>query len=448
MNLRKNLENGLKRFSHRDTLIQMVNRVILYFGGAICFYLILWGINRFFPLFFLGKEFFTLISLVSTGLAIGITFLRRKTLFEVARFIDKKSKLKERISTAWEFSSKKKDIFVPFLLRDALSKLQEIKTSSVFPYYFPSQSKYLFYALIVIFLFLSLSHFPFLYMRKRRVYLYQQVNTLKSISRELLEQGKRENLKSVTLFVPRLEELSEKTERGEIGPEELLKAYEYLREEMKAKIEEKKRELLQKLNSLLQREKQESSFKDKLQEAIEAIKKEEYKRAGELLRESSLSREKKELKELESLSKAQEELERDSRYLSNRVKKEVKDQKENFRGIAEKDNQKEEFLSTEIKSFGGVSPYSPLSSKEKGKEGVPPEAKQEGSLSKVEGEKEDTLLMSLVEELFLPDSPLGLKEREAFSSYRRFMINKIFEEKIPADYKERVKEYFTSLEPK
>ncbi len=445
MKIKNILKPNLKKFSHRDTLIQMINRVILYSGGTICLYLTLWGINKFFPLSFLGKDFFILISLISVGLAISITLLQRKTLFEIACFIDKKSELKERVSTAWELSLKKeKNIFTPFLLKDTLSQIEGIKTSYVFPYHPPPQVMYLLYALIVIFLFLSLSYFPSLNMEKRRKYLYQEANILKTLSKELLEEGKRENLKSVTLLIPRVKELSEKTGKGEIGPEELLKAYDYLQKEIEARIQEKKRELLQKLNSLLQKEKQGSSLQRKLQEAMEAIKKGEYEKARKLLEKFSLPGEKKELKELESLSKARKNFEKNYERLSNQLKK-GKDQKESFPKIAQESDKKEEVLSKEIKSSVGVSSLFPLPPK--GKE-APLEPKKEGELSKVKGQEEDSLLMSLIENLFLPDSSIGLKEREAFSSYQKLMINKLFEEKIPGTYKERVKEYFTSLEPK
>jgi len=445
MKLKNILKTKLKKFSHRDTFIQIVNRIILYWGGTICFYLTLWGINKFFPLSFLGKDFFILISLISVGLAISIALLQRKTLFEIACFIDKKSELKERVSAAWEFSlKKKKNIFTPFLVKDTLSQLKGIKTSYVFPYHPPPQVMYLLYTLIVIFLFLSLSYFPSLHKEKRRTYLYQEANILKALSEELSEEGKRENLKSVALLVPRVKELSEKTGKGEIGPNELLKAYDYLQEEIEARIQEKKGELLQKLNSLLQKEKQGSSLQRKLQEAMESIKKGEYEKARKLLEEFPLPGEKKELKELESLSKAKEDFEESYERLSNQLKKD-KDQKESFPKMAQESDKKEEVLSKEIKSSVGVSSRSLLSSKEKE---TLLEPKKEGELSKVKGQGEDSLLMNLIENLFLPDSSRGLKEREAFSSYQKLMINKLFEEKIPGTYKERVKEYFTSLEPK
>jgi len=448
MKIKKILKTKLKKFSYRDTFIQIINRLILYWGWSICLYLTLWGINKFFPLPFLGKDFFLLISLISVGLAISITFLRRKTLFEIACFIDKKSELKERVSTAWEFSLKKKEnIFTPFLVKDTLSELQEIKTSHVFPYYPPSQVMYLLYTLIVIFLFLSLSYFPSLNMEKRRTYLYQEANILKALSEELSEEGKRENLKSVTLLVPRVKELSEKTSEGKIGPEELLKAYDYLQEEIEARIQEKKRELLQELNSLLQKEKQGSSLQRKIQEAMEAIKKGEYEKARKLLEEFPLPGEKKELRELESLSKAKKDFEKSYERMSNQLKKDEA-RKESFPEIAQETSEKEKALFEEIKSLGGISPYSSSPSKEKEEKEVFLEPKKEGELSKVKGQGEDSLLMSLIENLFLPDSSIGLKEREAFSSYQKLMINRLFEEKIPGTYKERVKEYFTSLEPK
>lgn len=445
MKLKNILKIKLKKFRQRDTFIQIVNKVILYWGWAICLYLTLWGINKFFSLSFLGKNLFILISLISIGLAISITFLQRKTFFEVAYFIDKESKLKERVSTAWEFSlRKKKNVFTPLLVKDTLSQIKGIKTSSIFPYHLPSETRYLFYTLIVILLFLSLSYFPSFNMGKRRTYLYQEANILKNLSEELSKEGKRGNLKSITLLVPRVKELSEKTGKGKIGLKELSKAYDYLQKEIEARIQERKRELLQKLSSLLQKEKQGSSLQRKLQEAIKSIKEGEYEKAGKLLEKFSLPKEKEELKGLASLSKTKKIFEKNYERLSNQLKKN-KDQKESFPKIAQESGKEGKVLSKEIKSSIGVSSRSPLPSK--GKE-TPLGPKKEGELSKVKGQKENSLLMSLIENLSLPNSSTRLKEREAFVSYQKLMVNKLFEEKIPGTYKERVKKYFISLEPK
>ncbi|GAI23217.1 unnamed protein product [marine sediment metagenome] len=76
------------------------------------------------------------------------------------------------------------------------------------------------------------------------------------------------------------------------------------------------------------------------------------------------------------------------------------------------------------------------------------ELEEKGELSKVESQlKQGYFFMRLLQGIADTSDKSGLSAEEAFFSYKKEMMNRLTEERIPLSYKEQIKKYFSSLEP-
>ena len=249
--------------------------------------------------------------------------------------------------------------------------------------------------------------------------------------------------------------------------EQALQAYSSLESKITQELKMTQAELLERLKSL-EEGKWESVDEEKLSQIKEALQKEEYGKAKDLLEQVSKEGRGKEgeellsyAKELESLSKmrklvregrqrlkegsGKEKEEKLARMAESEGKPALKgDEKNEGHSLAQEEGfELGQGLAEGPSPFPGRSPSFRVGEEEEF------EVDEEGRLVKVKGQLEQgSFLMSLLRDISRSPEKGGSSTKQALISYGEMMINKLAGEKIPLSYKEQVKRYFSSLEPK
>ena len=113
----------------------------------------LWGLliagillvaNRFFPLLIPIESTIALLIIIASTIAVGLSLMRKIDPFEVARFVDQRLNLKERLGTALEAMGRGEiGDFAILQIRDAARAAQEILPATVVSYTVPRTLKWL-----------------------------------------------------------------------------------------------------------------------------------------------------------------------------------------------------------------------------------------------------------------------------------------------------------------
>ena len=146
------IENRLSVIRRRMQLNLFLNQLARFgFWGLVAAGMLLL-LNHFFPLPFPVSLAVLLPIAIGFSSALCVSLLRRPNLFAVARTVDNRLNLKERLSTALEANQRGKsdDDFVRLQIEDTVHVARAIVPAASFPYTFPPTLKWIPIALLLI----------------------------------------------------------------------------------------------------------------------------------------------------------------------------------------------------------------------------------------------------------------------------------------------------------
>ncbi len=404
---------------------------------------------------------------VFCGLGVAIYLIldrqQRISFFGLASQIDKKLGLEERVSTAWEYQSRKRPKeLIQFLTKDALCHLQGVRASQVFPYHWFKRGKYVIYLLIAISLVSFSSYFlPFPARGKiDSADLFQEEEQLLTNPGQKLIKKGEENFERVSLLALQMRELGKDLYYDNLEEEQIFQAYHELDQKIAAALEKTATSLLGKLEGLRE-EKGRTIDENQLSKLMEALEKEDYQRVNNFLQQYPLEEKFNEIEGLQALEMMKETLRRSYQRSKEELGKEKSDQepgggipgkemnsppaengKDDRYGLGE---EKETDFLADLGLATGSLPGNTSSNYEKEKI---IELEDKGELSKVESQlNQGYFLMTFLQGIADTSDKSELSAEEAFFSYKKEMMNRLTGERIPLSYKEQIKKYFSSLEP-
>ncbi len=441
----------LKEFTRRYHFLRAGKCLINYFLCTLSAYLALLLFDKFVTLPSAWPLFFC----VSCGLGIVIYLIldrrQRISVFWLASEIDKKLGLEERVSTAWEYQNRKRPKeLIQFLTKDALSHLEGVKTSQAFPRRWFERGKYLIYLLIPILLVSFSNHFLAFPPRDKIDFpdLFQEEGQLlMDLGQELTRNGE-ENLERHSLLALEMRELGKDIYYNNLEEEQILQSYHRLGEEIAAALEKTATSLLGKLKGLRQ-EKRGAIGENLLSNLMKALEKQDYQRANGLLQQYPLQEQIDEIEELQALQMMQKTLRKSYQRSRDELAGRRSDHEaggtipgKEMNSVPAENGK--DFLS-DLDLATGSLPGNTSSNYEKGKI---IDLEEKGELTKVESQlNQSYFLMRLLQGIDDTSEESGLSAEDAFFSYKKEMMNRLTEERIPLSYKEQIKKYFSSLEP-
>jgi len=398
-------------------------------------------------------------ALCGVGIAIYLVLDRqcRISFFGLASQIDEKLKLEERVSTAWEYRSQKKSKeLIQLLIKDALRHLQGIKARQVFPCYWFKRSKYAIYLFIAILVVSFYGYFlPFPPRGKiDSPDLFQEEGQLlMNLGEKLMEKGRSENLERASLLALQMRELGKDIYYNNLKEDQVLQAYHQFDQQIAAALEKTATALLEKLKGLRE-EKGESLGQNQFSKLMEALEKEDYQRVNNLLQEYSRKEKFDETEDLQALEMMKKTLARSYQRAKEEYRKEKSDEelagtipgREDWKDQGYGSAGEEERNS--LLDLGLAKGSLPGNTSSDDKEEKIIELEEKGKLTRVESQfNQGSFLMTLLKSISDSSDESGLSAEKAFFSYKKEMMNRLTEERIPLSYKEQIKKYFSSLEP-
>ena len=466
MKIEEILAVKLLEFERRLRFVQTGKSVATFLCIGLGAYLCLCILDKFVSLPLNWPALFLAVCGLGTASGFFVGRFRRISPLSVACRVDEALSLQERVSTAWEYRSEgRSNELVPLLIKNAVRCLQEVKPSKVFPHQWLKRGRYVAYLLIGIFLVSYLFPFPFEGAAPPSS-LREEGRSLMRSAERLMEK-RPEALRRASSLARQMRQLGEEMYQRKLEEEQALQAYSSLESKIAQELKMTQAELLEKLKSL-EKGKWESVDEEKLSQIKEALQKEEYGKAKDLLEQMSKEGKGKEgeellsyAKELESLSKMRKLVREGHQRLKEGSGKEKEEKLARITKSEEesalKGNEKNEAHSlAQEEGFElgqglaeGSSPFPGRSPSFRVGEEEEFEVDEEGRLVKVKGQLEQgSFLMSLLRDISRSPEKGGSSTKQALISYGEMMINKLAGEKIPLSYKEQVKRYFSSLEPK
>jgi hypothetical protein len=453
----------LKEFSRRYHFLRTGKCLINWFLCTLSAYLALLLFDKFVSL----PSAWPLFFFVFCGLGIAIYLIldrqQRVSFFWLASQIDKKLGLEERVSTAWEYQSRKRPKeLIQFLTKDALCRLQGVRTSQVFPCRWFERGKYVIYLLIGISLVSFSSYFLPFPPRGKIDFpdLFQEEGQLlMNLGQKLIRRGE-DNLERASLLALEMRELGKDIYYKNLEEEQIFQAYHQLSQEIAAALKKTAASLLGKLKGLRE-EKGGAIDENRLSKLIEALEKEDYQGVNHLLQQYPLQEQIDEIGELQALQMMEKTLGKSYQRSKEELGKKESDQEpwgaipgkemnsppaENGKddGYSSAEEKERDFLADLGLATGSLPGNT--SSNYKKEEII--ELEEKGELSKVESQlKQGYFFMRLLQGIADTSDKSGLSAEEAFFSYKKEMMNRLTEERIPLSYKEQIKKYFSSLEP-
>jgi len=453
----------LEEFSRRYHFLRRGECLINWLLLSLVGYLVVLLFDKFVSL----PPGWPLIFLALCGLSIAIYLVlnrqRRISFFELASQIDEKLKLEERISTAWEYQNRKrpKEI-IQLLTRDALCHLQKVRVSQVFPCYWFKRGKYAIYLLTAILL-VSFSGYFFPFSSKSKIdspdLFQEEGQLLMNVAQKLIKKGRSESLERASLLALQMRELGKDIYYKNLKEDQAFSAYHQLDKEIVAALEKSRNSLLEKLKRL--REEGKTLAQGEFSKLMKALEKGDYQRVNNLLQGHSLQEKFDETKDLQALEMMRKTLRRSYKQAKEKSGKKKSDEKlaeavsNKEMGLPNREDGKDEghslvkekernFLSDSGPGEGSLPGNT--SSDDKKEKRV--ESEEKGKLNRIEGQfDQGSFLMSLLKGISDSSHKPGFSTEKAFFSYKKEMMNRLAEERIPLSYKEQIKKYFSSLEP-
>jgi len=469
MKIEEILAVKLLEFERRLRFVQTGKSVATFLCIGLSAYLCLCILDKFVSLPLNWPALFLAVCGLSTASGFFVGRFRRISPLSVACRVDEALSLQERVSTAWEYRSEgRSNELVPLLIKDAVRCLQEVKPRKVFPHQWLKRGRYVAYLLIGIFLVSSFSHlFPFPFEDAAPPSSLREEGRSLMRSAERLMEKRPEALRRASSLTRQMRQLGEEMYQRKLEEEQALQAYSSLESKITQELKMTQAELLEKLKSL-EEGKWESVDEEKLSQIKEALQKKEYGKAKDLLEQMSKEGKGKEgeellsyAEELESLSKMRKLVREGRQRLKEGSGKEKEEKlarmtksEEESALKGDKKNEGHSLAQEEGFVLGqglaeGPSPFPGRSPSFRVGEEEEFEVDEEGRLVKVKGQLEQgSFLMSLLRDISRSPEKGGSSTKQALISYGEMMINKLAGEKIPLSYKEQVKRYFSSLEPK
>lgn len=462
----------VREFSQRYRSVYTGKVVITSLCYGLSAYLALSILDKFVPL----SLNWLVILLTICGLATTIGVLVGRShpigLLWVARQIDKKLGLKERVSTAWEYQGQKtSNELVPLLIRDTVRQLAGIQPQRVFPYHWLKRAKYLVYLSIGILVFPLLSYLVIPHLPLKNgdapASLEEEGRLLMELANKVARKERLKHLRRASRLASQMRVMGGDLSYQKLKEEQVLQAYDSLQKEIVQALETTRGELLKGLGSWINEGKWGSLDQDRLSELKEALQKEEYERISHLLSKPSMRegvdirRLLDYLEDLEALKMMREPV----RESCQRLKESAFDEGDGERGVRVTSREKksltpdlpekspaygglphEDFLGEQRLTRGYGSFPGKSSSFETEEEVL--EFDERGNLVKLRSQFDrGTFLMSLLRSISRSSNQSGSSTEKILVSYRERIMNKLAGEKIPLSYKEQVKKYFSSLEP-
>ncbi len=453
----------LKEFSRRYHFLRTGKCLINWFLCTLSAYLALLLFDKFVSLPSAWPLFFS----VFCGLGIAIYLIldrqQRISFFWLASQIDRKLELEERVSTAWEYQSRKRPKeLIQFLTKDALCHLQGVRTSQAFPCRWFERGKYVIYLLIPISL-VSFSSYFFPFPPRGKVdfpdLFQEEGQLLMNLGQKLIRRGE-ENLERASLLALEMRELGKDMYYENLEEQQIFQAYHQLSQEIAAALKKTAASLLGKLKGLRE-EKGGAIDENQLSKLIEALEKEDYQGVNDLLQQYPLQEQIDEIGELQALQMMDKTLGKSYQRSREELGKRESDQepwgaisgremnsppaangKDDGYSLAEE--KERDFLADSGLTTGSL----PGNTSSNHKEEKIIELEEKGQLTKVESQlNQGYFFMRLLQGIADTSDKSGLSAEEAFFSYKKEMMNRLTEERIPLSYKEQIKKYFSSLEP-
>lgn len=453
----------LKEFSRRYHFLRTGKCLINWFLCTLSAYLALLLFDKFVSLPSAWPLFFCVFC--GLGIAIYLILVRQQRIsfFWLASQIDKKLGLEERVSTAWEYQSRKRPKeLIQFLTKDALCHLQGVRTSQAFPYRWFERGKYVIYLLIGISLVSFSSYFLPFPPRGKIDFpdLFQEEGQLlMNLGQKLIRRGEG-NAERASLLALEMRELGKDIYYKNLEEEQIFQAYHQFSQEIAAALKKTATSLLGKLEGLRE-EKGGAIDENQFSKLMEALEKEDYQGVNDLLQQYPLQEQIDEIGELQALQMMEETLRKSYQRSKEELGKKESDQEpwgaipgkemnsppaENGKddGYSSAEEKERDFLADLGLATGSLPGNA--SSNYKKEEII--ELEEKGELSKVESQlKQGYFFMRLLQGIADTSDKSGLSAEEAFFSYKKEMMNRLTEERIPLSYKEQIKKYFSSLEP-
>lgn len=236
--IKKKVEQVLRRLRFIIFLDELVTGLLISLI-AICLYL---SLDKF--AHWLWEPWQVIGGLVILGILIGfLLFIRRRvTLFDAALCIDEKMQLKERITSALEFSSQlDKSPLIPILVEDAARHAEQVHPKNVLPFRLP---KYFQYLTGLVVLAVVLGFVPYYHAEQRQAQLAtikvlkQEGKKLEELSKQLGDEEQGQNMKEFKETAKRLDEVGKALQQPKINEKEALAKLAKLTEELQ-KTQEK-----------------------------------------------------------------------------------------------------------------------------------------------------------------------------------------------------------------
>ena len=453
----------LKEFSRRYHFLRTEKCLVNWFLCTLSAYLALLLFDKFVSL----PSAWLLFFFVFCGLGIAIYLIldrqHRISFFWLASQIDKKLGLEERVSTAWEYQGRKRPKeLIQFLTKDALCHLHGVRTNQAFPCRWFERGKYVIYLLIGISLVSFSSYFlPFAPRGKIDFpdLFQEEGQLLMNLGEKLMRRGE-ENPERASLLPLQMRELGKDIYYKNLEEEQIFQAYHQLSQEIAAALKKTATSLLGKLRGLRE-EKGGAIHENQLSKLMEALEKEDYQGVNDLLQQYPLQEQIDEIGELQTLQMMEKTLRKSYQRSKEELGKKKTDQEpggailgremnspptENGKhdGYSLVEEKERDFLS-DLGLATGSLPGNTSSNHKKEKV---IELEEKGELSKVESQLDQGyFFMRLPQDITDISDKSGLSAEEAFFSYKKEMMNRLTEERIPLSYKEQIKKYFSSLEP-
>jgi hypothetical protein len=453
----------LQEFSRRYRFLRTEKCLINWFLCSLSAYLALLLFDKFVSL----PSAWPLFFFVFCGLGIAVYLIldrqQRISFFWLASQMDKKLGLEERVSTAWEYQSRKRPKeLIQFLTKDALCHLQGVRTSQAFPCRWFERGKYVIYLLIGISLVSFSSYFLPFPPRGKIDFpdLFQEEGQLlMNLGQKLIRRGE-ENPERASVLALEMRELGKDIYYKNLEEEQIFQAYHQLSQEIAAALKKTAASLLGKLKGLRE-EKGGALDENQLSKLIEALEKEDYQEVNELLQQYPLPEQIDEIGELQALQMMEKTLGKSYQRSKEKLGKKESDQepwgaisgKEMNSPLAENgkddgyslaEEKERDFLANSGLARGSL----PGNTSSNYKKEKIIELEEKGQLTKVESQlNQGYFFMRLLQGIADTSDKSGLSAEEAFFSYKKEMMNRLTEERIPLSYKEQIKKYFSSLEP-
>ncbi len=453
----------LKEFNRRYCFLRTGKCLINSFLCTLIVYLALLLFDKFVSLPSTWPLFFFVFSGLSIAIYLTLDRRRQISFFRLASRIDKNLGLEERVSTAWEYQNRKRPKeLIQFLTKDALFHLQGVKTSQAFPCHWFERGKYVIYLLVAISL-VSFSSYFLPFSARDKIDLpdlfQEEGQLLMNLGQKLIKRGE-ENLERASPLALEMRELGKDIYYKNFEQEQIFQAYRQLGQKIAAALEKTAASLLGKLERLSQ-EKEGAIDENQLSKLMQALEKQDYQRVNNLLQQYSLQDRIDELGELQALEMMKETLRKSQQRSKEELARKKRDQeaeegnpgKEMNSSVAENRRSYADSL-TEEKERGSLTDSSlatdalPGDTSSNYKEEKIIELEERGELTKAQSQlKQGYFLMRLLQGIADTSDKSGLSAEEAFFSYKKEMMNRLTEERIPLSYKEQIRKYFSSLEP-